>query len=65
MLTLPLLTESRNKQTDTLLILYEFEARIHLNDPGVEKVLERAITMSGIDPKTFEILAGNLTESVK
>ncbi|KAL4233633.1 Testis-expressed protein 11 [Mactra antiquata] len=49
--------ELRCKQTDTLLILYEFEARMHLNDPGVEKVIERAITMSGLDPKTFEILA--------
>lgn len=41
-----------------LLLLYEFEARVHLKDPAVETVLEKALTMSGPDPKIFETLAG-------
>lgn len=41
-----------------LLLLYEFEARIQLKDPAVEAVLEKALTMSGLDPKIFETLAG-------
>ncbi|XP_060556833.1 testis-expressed protein 11-like [Ruditapes philippinarum] len=49
--------ESHNRETDILLLLYEFEARIHLKDPGVENVLEKALTTSGPDPKTFETLA--------
>jgi hypothetical protein len=58
------LLDVRSRETDTLLLLYEFEARIHLKDPAVEKVLERALTMAGPDPKSFEALAGNLSKTV-
>ena len=47
-----------NKETDVLLMLYEFEARVKLKDPAVESVLEKALTMTGTDPKIFETLAG-------
>ncbi|XP_052243425.1 testis-expressed protein 11-like isoform X5 [Dreissena polymorpha] len=49
--------ESKKKETDILLLLYEFEARVHLKDSGVEAVLEKALTVSGSDMKTFETLA--------
>ena len=39
-------------------MLYEFEARVKLKDPAVESVLEKALTMTGTDPKIFETLAG-------
>lgn len=43
---------------DVLLLLYEFEARVQLKDPAVEGVLEKALVMSGSDPKIFETMAG-------
>lgn len=44
--------------TETLLLLYEFEARAKLNDPELENVLERVLQLKQIEPKTLETLAG-------
>lgn len=56
-------TETRSKDTtDILLMLYEFEARVKLNDPGVEEILERALKLPTPDPKTFETLAALAVE---
>lgn len=44
--------------TDTLLLLYEFEARAKLNDPKVETVLESVLEMENIDTKMLETIAG-------
>ncbi|WAR07490.1 TEX11-like protein [Mya arenaria] len=49
--------DTRGRETDILLLLYEFEARVQLKDSAVETVLERALTTAGSDPKTFETLA--------
>ena len=46
--------------TPVLLILYEFEARAKLGDPGLEAILERAISLTNAEPKTFETIAGTL-----
>ncbi|XP_046874498.1 testis-expressed protein 11 [Hypomesus transpacificus] len=43
--------------TDTLLLLYEFEARTKLNDPRVETVLESVLEMECIEAKVLETLA--------
>ncbi|XP_062915886.1 testis-expressed protein 11 [Mobula hypostoma] len=43
--------------TETLLLLYEFEARAKLNDPELEHVLERVLHLQQLEPKTLETLA--------
>ncbi|CAJ1058793.1 testis-expressed protein 11 [Xyrichtys novacula] len=43
--------------TDTLLLLYEFEARAKLNDPKVETVLESVLELENIDVKVLETIA--------
>ncbi|XP_067903094.1 testis-expressed protein 11 [Heterodontus francisci] len=49
--------------TETLLLLYEFEARAKLNDPAIENVLERVLQLQHIEPKTLETLASLSMES--
>lgn len=44
--------------TDTLLLLYEFEARAKLNDPKVETVLESVLELENVDTKVLETIAG-------
>ncbi|RXM91793.1 Testis-expressed sequence 11 protein [Acipenser ruthenus] len=43
--------------TDTLLLLYEFEARAKLNDPKLETVLESVMELQQIETKTLETIA--------
>lgn len=45
--------------TDTLLLLYEFEARAKLNDPKVETVLESVLDLENVETKVLETIAGN------
>ncbi|XP_036404932.1 testis-expressed protein 11 [Megalops cyprinoides] len=45
-------------QTETLLLLYEFEARAKLNDPKLEAVLESVLELDNIETKTLETIAG-------
>ncbi|XP_059507241.1 testis-expressed protein 11 [Stegostoma tigrinum] len=49
--------------TETLLLLYEFEARAKLNDPKIENVLEKVLHLQKIEPKTLETLASLAMES--
>lgn len=44
--------------TDTLLFLYEFEARAKLSDPKLEVVLEAILEMDPVEIKTLETVAG-------
>lgn len=44
--------------TDTLLLLYEFEARAKLNDPKVESVLESVLELENVETKVLENIAG-------
>lgn len=44
--------------TDTLLLLYEFEARAKLNDPKVETVLESVLELQSVETKVLETIAG-------
>lgn len=44
--------------TDTLLLLYEFEARAKLNDPKVETVLESVLELENVEVKVLETIAG-------
>ncbi len=44
--------------TDTLLLLYEFEARAKLNDPKVETVLESVLELENVEIKVLETIAG-------
>lgn len=44
--------------TDTLLLLYEFEARVKLDDPKVETVLESVLELENVDTKVLETIAG-------
>ncbi|TSQ81015.1 Testis-expressed protein 11 [Bagarius yarrelli] len=44
-------------QTDTLLLLYEFEARAKLNDPKLGSVLESILELENIDAKILETVA--------
>ncbi|XP_063793195.1 testis-expressed protein 11 isoform X2 [Pseudophryne corroboree] len=46
-----------NDPTETLLLLYEFEIRAKLNDPGLETVLESVWELSNLDTKTLECIA--------
>uniref|UniRef100_A0A3B4AXW2 Protein ZIP4 homolog n=1 Tax=Periophthalmus magnuspinnatus TaxID=409849 RepID=A0A3B4AXW2_9GOBI len=43
--------------TDTLLVLYEFEARAKLNDPKIETVLESLLEQENIEAKVLETIA--------
>ncbi|KAM8733021.1 testis-expressed protein 11 [Acanthopagrus schlegelii] len=43
--------------TDTLLLLYEFEARAKLNDPKVETVLESVLDLENVETKVLETIA--------
>ncbi|KAI9514661.1 hypothetical protein NQZ68_031548 [Dissostichus eleginoides] len=43
--------------TDTLLLLYEFEARAKLNDPKVETVLESVLELEHVETKVLETIA--------
>lgn len=45
-------------QTETLLLLYEFEARAKLNDPQLESVLESVLELDTVQAKTLETIAG-------
>lgn len=49
--------------TDTLLLLYEFEARAKLNDPKVETVLESVLELENIETKALETVAALAMES--
>lgn len=44
--------------TDSLLLLYEFEARAKLNDPMVEAILESVLELENVEPKMLETMAG-------
>ncbi|XP_078068175.1 testis-expressed protein 11 [Mustelus asterias] len=48
---------------ETLLLLYEFEARAKLNDPEIENVMEKVLQLQQIEPKTLETLASLAMES--
>ncbi|XP_046583412.1 testis-expressed protein 11-like [Haliotis rubra] len=48
--------------TDMLLLLYEFEARVKLQDNGAEALLEKALTLPQPEPKTFEAFAALAVE---
>lgn len=48
--------------TDTLLLLYEFEARAKLNDPKVETVLESVLELENVETKVLETIAGKKTK---
>ncbi|XP_042333881.1 testis-expressed protein 11 isoform X2 [Sceloporus undulatus] len=43
--------------TDTILLLYEFEARAKLNDPTVSSLLDQVWELSQLDIKTLETMA--------
>jgi len=47
--------------TDTLLLLYEFEARAKLNDPELETVLESVLELENVETKVLETIAGKDT----
>ncbi|XP_073412005.1 testis-expressed protein 11 [Dendrobates tinctorius] len=43
--------------TEIILLLYEFEVRAKLNDPGLEAVLESVWNLPNLDTKTLETIA--------
>ncbi|KAK2891163.1 hypothetical protein Q8A67_013806 [Cirrhinus molitorella] len=49
-------TSSKDK-TDTLLLLYEFEARAKLNDPKLESVFESILELDHVETKLLEVIA--------
>ncbi|XP_009954389.1 PREDICTED: testis-expressed sequence 11 protein, partial [Leptosomus discolor] len=49
--------------TDTLLLLYEFEARSKLNDPTLHNLMESVWEQQQIEVKTLEIIASLAMES--
>uniref|UniRef100_A0A672V2A1 Protein ZIP4 homolog n=1 Tax=Strigops habroptila TaxID=2489341 RepID=A0A672V2A1_STRHB len=49
--------------TDTLLLLYEFEARSKLNDPALHNLMESVWEQPQIEVKTLEIIASLAMES--
>lgn len=53
-------SDAAAKETTSLvlLLLYEFEARVRLNDGEAEMIFERAISLPYTDAKTFETMAG-------
>ncbi len=50
--------------THPLLFLYEFEARLHLGHTHLETVLDQVATLSSVEPKTFETIAGEQRLSI-
>uniref|UniRef100_A0A3P9NVY4 Protein ZIP4 homolog n=1 Tax=Poecilia reticulata TaxID=8081 RepID=A0A3P9NVY4_POERE len=44
--------------TDSLLLLYEFEARAKLSDPKVETILESVLELEHVETKVLETMAG-------
>ncbi|XP_043113113.1 testis-expressed protein 11 [Puntigrus tetrazona] len=48
---------SSKDRTDTLLLLYEFEARAKLNDPKLESVFESVLELDCIEAKLLEMIA--------
>nr|XP_021328529.1 testis-expressed protein 11 isoform X2 [Danio rerio] len=48
---------SSQDKTDSLLLLYEFEARAKLNDPKLETVLESVLELDNIETKLLEVIA--------
>ncbi|KAK7138050.1 hypothetical protein R3I94_013625 [Phoxinus phoxinus] len=48
---------SPKDKTDTLLLLYEFEARAKLNDAKLDSVLESVLELDHIEPKLLEMIA--------
>ncbi|TRY97965.1 hypothetical protein DNTS_000294 [Danionella cerebrum] len=48
---------SPNDKTDSLMVLYEFEARAKLNDPKLESVLESALELDHVETKLLEMIA--------
>ncbi|XP_077589689.1 testis-expressed protein 11 [Stigmatopora nigra] len=53
---------SFNDTTDTLLLLYEFEARIKLNDPSVASLLDSVLERDDVEVKVLETIAALATE---
>ncbi|XP_023142768.1 LOW QUALITY PROTEIN: testis-expressed protein 11 [Amphiprion ocellaris] len=43
--------------TDSLLLLYEFEARAKLNDPKVETIVESVLELENVEAKVLETIA--------
>ncbi|XP_075337763.1 testis-expressed protein 11 isoform X2 [Odontesthes bonariensis] len=43
--------------TDSLLLLYEFEARAKLNDPKVETIMESVLELENVETKMLETMA--------
>ncbi|XP_050394843.1 testis-expressed protein 11 [Patella vulgata] len=51
-------TDCNNKDySDILLLLCEFESRVKLDDPQIEQLLDKILSLPQPDPKTFEIIA--------
>ena len=46
-------------QTDSLLLLYEFEVRAKLNDPKVETILDSVLELEHVEAKVLEAMAGS------
>lgn len=44
--------------THSLLVLYEFESRLHLGHPNLEALLEQISVLPHTEPRTFETIAG-------
>ncbi|KAG9338670.1 hypothetical protein JZ751_025508, partial [Albula glossodonta] len=55
--------DSSRDQTETLLLLYEFEARAKLNDTKLESVLESVLELDNVEAKTLETIAGLAMEA--
>ncbi|XP_018416198.1 PREDICTED: testis-expressed sequence 11 protein [Nanorana parkeri] len=49
--------EFSNDDTETLLVLYEFEVRAKLNDPALESVLQYVWELPNVNAKTMESIA--------
>ncbi|XP_069610605.1 testis-expressed protein 11 [Ranitomeya imitator] len=49
--------EFSSDPTEIILLLYEFEVRTKLNDPGLEAVLESVWNLPNLDTKTLETIA--------
>ncbi|XP_057705745.1 testis-expressed protein 11 isoform X5 [Corythoichthys intestinalis] len=53
---------SFNDTTDKMLLLYEFEARVKLNDPSVESLLDSVLERDDLEVKLLETIAALSTE---
>ncbi|XP_074003820.1 testis-expressed protein 11 [Numenius arquata] len=60
---LKLMGDFAKDPTETLLLLYEFEARSKLNDPTLHKLMESVWEQPQIEVKTLEIIASLAMES--